>query len=479
MSVIDRVEGVPARLRQSQPETLATRAVRDRVRYQLLAVGSDLGCALAVLGGLSYYIGGHVMLFVVGALLYVGNVAVVGGYVVRRAGRGLFEYRAILRAAMVLLALAAVSVFAGFASLPALPTGLAVASTALTSALLRTAQRRTLMAARNDGRMRTRTLLVTSPDGAERTIRQLGDALPDAELVGLCGAGVDPAPETAGGVEILRSPEAAIDRVRQGDVEVVVVSAGALAQDELRRFRWAVAETPAELMFLPDLDEVLGGRLQLSVLDATPLLEVRVRPSTAQRLAKDVMDRVLGAVLLVAASPVILGGMLAVRLTSRGPAIFRQVRIGRDSQPFTMLKLRTMAVDAESRRDELLEQNAGAGPLFKMASDPRVTPVGRFLRRFSIDELPQLWNVVRGDMSLVGPRPPLPSEVAAYDSMTTHRLHVRPGLTGLWQVSGRSDLSWEQSVRLDLRYVDNWSIGFDLQILWRTAAAVLGARGAY
>jgi exopolysaccharide biosynthesis polyprenyl glycosylphosphotransferase len=232
-------------------------------------------------------------------------------------------------------------------------------------------------------------------------------------------------------------------------------------------------------MIVPDVNEVLSGRLDVHVLGAMPMLGVKLQPSRGQRMAKAVMDRALGASLLLIASPAILLGMLAVRLDSAGPAIFRQVRIGRDGRPFTMFKLRTMSVDAEQRRDSLLEASTGAGPLFKMEADPRITSVGRVLRRFSLDELPQLWNVVRGDMSLVGPRPPLASEVATYDSMAVHRLHVKPGLTGLWQVSGRSDLSWEQSVRLDLRYVDNWSIGFDLLILWRTAAAVLGARGAY
>ena len=144
-----------------------------------------------------------------------------------------------------------------------------------------------------------------------------------------------------------------------------------------------------------------------------------------------------------------------------------------------MLKLRSMVVDADQRREDLLEQNEGDGLMFKMRRDPRITPVGRFLRRFSVDELPQLWNVVRGDMSLVGPRPPLVSEYEHYHDDVHRRLRVRPGLTGLWQVSGRSDLTWEESVRLDLRYVDNWSLAMDLQILWKTARAVLVGSGAY
>ncbi len=159
--------------------------------------------------------------------------------------------------------------------------------------------------------------------------------------------------------------------------------------------------------------------------------------------------------------------------------LFRQTRIGIDGRQFTMLKFRSMVVDAEARRAALEAFNEGNGVLFKMKRDPRVTRVGAVIRRLSLDELPQLFNILRGDMSLVGPRPPLPEEVALYSHDATRRLRVRPGLTGLWQVSGRSDLSWEESLRLDLRYVDNWSLALDLAILWRTGRAVLRGVGAY
>ncbi len=159
--------------------------------------------------------------------------------------------------------------------------------------------------------------------------------------------------------------------------------------------------------------------------------------------------------------------------------VVRQRRVGIDGRPFTLFKLRSMYADAEARRDALLRSSDRDGVMFKMHRDPRITPVGRLLRRFSVDELPQLWNVARGDMSLVGPRPPLPEEVDGYQDEVFRRLRVRPGLTGLWQVSGRSDLSWEESVRLDLRYVDNWSVAMDLLILWKTGRAIIGGAGAY
>jgi len=196
-------------------------------------------------------------------------------------------------------------------------------------------------------------------------------------------------------------------------------------------------------------------------------------------LGKNAFDRVGGAALIALLAPVLAMIALAVKLSSRGPVLFRQTRVGLDGREFRMLKFRSMVVDAEARRSELVAHDDGNGVLFKMKKDPRVTSVGSVLRRFSLDELPQLWNVVRGDMSLVGPRPPLPEEVAGYSSDATRRLRVRPGLTGLWQVSGRSDLTWEESLQLDLRYVDNWTLAMDLAILWRTAHAVLRGDGAY
>ena len=191
-------------------------------------------------------------------------------------------------------------------------------------------------------------------------------------------------------------------------------------------------------------------------------------------------DRLIALLLIILASPVLIGIALLVRRDSSGPALFTQNRVGEGGRTFRMIKFRTMVVDAEARLAELApEQDDGNGILFKMRTDPRVTRVGAVLRRFSLDELPQLFNVLRGEMSLVGPRPPLPSEVDTYESDAVRRLRVRPGMTGLWQVSGRSDLSWGDSVRLDLWYVDNWSLALDAQILFRTANAVFQGRGAY
>jgi len=197
-------------------------------------------------------------------------------------------------------------------------------------------------------------------------------------------------------------------------------------------------------------------------------------------LVKELCERALAFGMLVAALPLLAALAVAIKVTSRGPVLFRQQRVSRHGELFEILKFRSMHVDAESMRDELLERNEIAGgTLFKIRDDPRVTRVGRMLRRWSFDELPQLINVLRGDVALVGPRPPLPGEVAGYTDGVRRRLLVKPGMTGLWQVSGRSDLSWEESVRLDLYYVENWSLSLDAQILWRTASAVLKSAGAY
>jgi exopolysaccharide biosynthesis polyprenyl glycosylphosphotransferase len=198
-----------------------------------------------------------------------------------------------------------------------------------------------------------------------------------------------------------------------------------------------------------------------------------------RRLVKEAWERTAALLALLVLSPILLAVALAIRLDSRGPAMFRQTRVGRSGRSFTMLKFRTMQDNAEASVLQLGDRNEADGVLFKIRQDPRITRFGRLLRRYSIDELPQLVNVVLGQMALVGPRPPLPTETALYEPDVHRRFAVKPGVTGLWQVSGRSDLAWEEAVRLDLRYVDNWSLTLDLQIVARTVRAVLRHAGAY
>lgn len=246
----------------------------------------------------------------------------------------------------------------------------------------------------------------------------------------------------------------------------------------LRRLAWRLEKTDTDLVVAPALMEVAGPRITIRPAAGLPLLHVdHPEISGLRQVVKNLFDRVGAGMLLAALLPLLVGVAAAVRASGSGPALFRQTRVGRDGAEFTIYKFRTMRADAERRKITL--SSDGQGPLFKIKNDPRVTPLGAWLRRHSLDELPQLINVLLGHMSLVGPRPPLPEEVAGYGDDVRRRLLVKPGMTGLWQVSGRSDLSWEESVRLDLRYVESWSLMLDLQILWKTWSAVARGAGAY
>jgi exopolysaccharide biosynthesis polyprenyl glycosylphosphotransferase len=270
----------------------------------------------------------------------------------------------------------------------------------------------------------------------------------------------------------------AVDAV--GADTVAVVSHPGLSGHALRQLSWALEERDVELLVSPGIVEVAGPRISIRPMAGLSLLHLE-RPAFrgARRVLKRLFDYLVASGLIAVLSPLLIALAVAIRLTSRGPALFRQTRVGTNGRLFTVYKFRSMVVDAEARRAALVDQNDGHGVLFKMRTDPRVTRIGVLLRRYSLDELPQLLNVLRGNMSLVGPRPPLPLEVAGYSTDEVRRLRVRPGMTGLWQVSGRSDLTWEESLRLDLRYVDNWSISLDFSILWRTVRAVAQGSGAY
>ena len=225
--------------------------------------------------------------------------------------------------------------------------------------------------------------------------------------------------------------------------------------------------------------EIAGPRLHMAAVDGLPLLRLTAPAFTGvPRVIKAVVDRLGASLLLLAMAPVLITLAIAVR-TDGGPIFYCQRRVGKHGKTFSMIKFRSMGLNADHRQAEFADRNQGSGPLFKLHQDPRVTRVGAFLRKYSLDELPQLLNVLSGSMSLVGPRPPLPDEVACYSRDAQRKLLVKPGLTGLWQVSGRSDLSWEESVRLDLRYVENWSLSLDLVILLRTMTAVVRSSGAY
>jgi len=262
---------------------------------------------------------------------------------------------------------------------------------------------------------------------------------------------------------------------------VIVAHAEHLGAEGLRDLAWRLQASGVDLMVSPHLVDVAGARIHLQLIGAEPYIHLEEpRYAEAGQWPKRVFDLVGSAALLLLASPLLVGTALAVKLSSRGRVFYYQERIGKDGKTFDIIKFRSMREGADAQLKQMMAEKAGGDAVFfKVTDDPRITPVGRFIRRYSIDELPQLINVLKGDMSLVGPRPQRDHEVALYDHVAHRRLTVRPGMTGLWQVSGRSDLSWEDSIRLDNFYVENWSMMSDIIILTKTIRAVVGSSGAY
>nr|WP_246325824.1 sugar transferase [Actinomycetospora corticicola] len=418
-------------------------------------------------------------------LLVVGLVALLGvALAVRRCWHPLLvcsgglEYTRVLQAgtgALLVLALGQVAVRDDGLR----PWTLAVLPAAVLAVLaVRGVARALLHRRRRRGIGLTGVLAVGSEESVEALVARTRRA-PEhgwTVLAACTPAGVG----TCAGVPVVGDLDDVAERVHGVGAEVVAVAAApGWSGRRLHRLAWELEGTDLDLVVDPGLMEIAGPRLHVTPVDGQPMIRL-TQPTFrgAARVSKALLDRVVAVVAVVALAPVLLGVALAIRLDDHGPVFFRQERVGRRGRPFRMIKFRSMAVDAEAVRTSLRSDDAD-GPLFKMRADPRVTRIGAVLRRYSLDELPQLLNVVGGSMSLVGPRPPLPSEVVEYADDARRRLLVRPGMTGLWQVSGRSDLSWEETVRLDLRYVENWSPGLDLHILARTVTAVLAGRGAY
>jgi len=333
-------------------------------------------------------------------------------------------------------------------------------------------------------------IVVGSPRDVEYVIEQI-QRNPDAGYR-VDGAAVDtitpPGSSAAHNIEVHSQRVlivAGLDDValaaRTMDVDAVVV-AGQPNSDErfIKELAWQLEGTRAELVLASRLADVAGPRIHFRPVEGLPLVHVELpQYEGGKHYAKRIFDATVAAIAITLLLPLFLAIAIVIRRDSAGPVLFSQQRVGRNGESFRMFKYRSMVVDAEQKLDELRGANEGSGALFKLRNDPRVTRVGRVLRKFSLDELPQLWNVLVGDMSLVGPRPPLQSEVEEYERHVRRRLFIKPGLTGMWQVNGRSDLDWEESVRLDLYYVENWSLTGDLLILWRTARVVLNGSGAY
>jgi len=328
------------------------------------------------------------------------------------------------------------------------------------------------------GKLTFRTLIV----GANLEAERLAATMQTKEL------GFQPVGFVAGGLDALRlddervlGPVARIrELIRETKADCLFVASSAVTPEDVPQIMKARRQENVEVRFTANLPTILSSRLAPQTIGGVMTLSVNVLQLTrAQAAAKRACDVVVSAVGLLALLPVFAVVATAIKATSPGPVIFRQERIGLRGRPFTLLKFRTMCAGADLMLEDLRDRNEADGPLFKLRQDPRVTRVGAVLRRYSIDELPQLWNVLKGEMSLVGPRPPLADEVALYEEWQLDRLEVRPGITGLWQVSGRSELSFEDYVRLDLFYVENWSIAYDLFILSKTIPLLVSTRGAY
>jgi exopolysaccharide biosynthesis polyprenyl glycosylphosphotransferase len=301
------------------------------------------------------------------------------------------------------------------------------------------------------------------------------------QVVGVCVPEADIDRALDAGLPVIGDLDQVPSLLKAHAVDAVAVTGGeATRHSYLRELSWALEGAGVELLVHPGLIEVAGPRMHIRPYVGLPLLHVEQPHFTGwRRFAKRAADIVLTSFGLMIGAPLLAMIALAIKLGDGGPVLFRQVRVGLDGTTFTMLKFRSMRVDAEARLAELRSTNPNIGMMFKLQDDPRITRVGSFLRRYSLDELPQLLNVLGGSMSLVGPRPPLQSEVDGYEDHARRRLLVTPGVTGLWQVSGRSLLSWEETVRLDLRYVENWSLTLDLMILWKTIYAVAARKGAF
>ncbi|GEL20052.1 sugar transferase [Pseudonocardia asaccharolytica] len=466
---------------------------RWETRYARLVVGGDLlAVAIAVLVGHLLGLGNYLPLFggstspslgIGSGLITVTGLFVTRAWDPRILGQGSDEFSRVLHA---LVASAVVVGLGGLALQISAVRPWVFGLIPLAGILLvigRFVLRGWLHRRRADGRFTHAVLAVGTIDSVADLIRRTRRDSHNGWVVnGVCtptGAGADGTPSVLD-VPVLGDLDSVAEIVRRGRHRVVAVGdAPGWSGRRLHQLAWDIEGLGADLVVDPGLMEIAGPRLHVAPVDGLPLLRL-TEPifNGVPRVVKNVIDWVGASLLLVVVAPVLVCIAVAVKLDG-GPVLFRQTRVGRHGNAFRMLKFRSMIVDAEACKADLMAANDGAGPLFKLKDDPRVTKIGAFLRKYSLDELPQLVNVLTGSMSLVGPRPPLPQEVATYSRAAERKLLVKPGLTGLWQISGRSDLSWQESVRLDLRYVENWTLAMDAHILWKTLGALIRGNGAY
>ena len=457
---------------------------RDYLRRAALA---DLGCAvIGVFAAVQLRFGEHVTgTYVALSLalpgLWLAAVALAGGYDVRFIGTGSDEFRKVLNAGVSLTAAVAIFSYLVNIDLSRAYVLIALPTVTLFDLAARYVMRKRLHKLRGTGRCMLSVVAVGHESAVADLVKELGrDRYHGMTVVGACVAHPSEGDEVAG-VPVYGDLDDVTAAVRSfGADTVAVLACPEMDGIRLRSLAWELEKTGTDLCLSPALLDVAGPRTTIRPTAGLTLLHVDHPQLSGFRVViKDLFDRCVAAAALLLLFPLMVLLGATIWLHDRGPALFTQTRVGKEGRVFRIYKFRTMVVDAEKRRAELLPSNDHDGILFKIRKDPRVTVVGAHLRRWSADELPQLLNVLLGDMSLVGPRPALPAEAAEYADHVRRRLVVKPGLTGLWQVSGRADLSWEESVRLDLRYVENWSFALDLQIMWKTISAIVRRSGAY
>lgn len=458
----------------------------------IVVVGTAMACAQMVRLGrpvtdfdpLTKYFG---LLSVIFGLIWLGLLAAYRTRSPRIVGAGMEEYRRVLSATLSTISVVAVTLMIfrpeyarGYLAL-AFPLGLVFLFVG------RSACRRVLAWYRKRGQCITSVVAVGNAAAVRSLVQSLerswgyGYSVVGVCLTGRSGGGTLDVPGV-GPLPILGDEHQVEEAIAKVNADTVALTTTEhLGPDGVRELSWDLDRLGVDLVVSPGMVDVAGPRLTMRPVAGLPLIHVeKPQYSGTKKLQKRAFDIFVSVSVLLAAFPLLLVSAIAIKLTSRGPIFYLSERIGLDGKPFQMIKLRTMVVDADKMVAGLAELNEmDGGVLFKIRQDPRVTSVGRILRRYSIDELPQFINVLKKEMSVVGPRPPLPSEADAYTDQVRRRLLVLPGITGLWQVSGRADLSWDDSVRLDLSYVENWSISSDLLIAVKTVRTVLGGTGAY
>ncbi|MFB4296103.1 sugar transferase [Actinomadura sp. NTSP31] len=491
MAVVDKVQAEsPIRHEQRRPDAQGWSGWYRRFAggldfFSMLAAGV-IAFVLRFPGVPSDPTAPYVALTVALPVLWIPMLALCRAYQPRYIGVGYEEFKGVLRAGFIFTATLAILAYATKTEVARGYVVMAMPLGTFLNLVARYRLRKWLHRKRWNGECMRRVVVAGHRTSAADLIRLLRQKrYHGMDIVAVClppalASGEDAVREVEGVPVLGDFAQTAVVAERIGADSVAVLACPEMDGVALRRLAWQIERDDVELVVAPALMDVTGPRISIRPVSGLPLLHVE-HPELdgGRRVLKGLFDRTAALSGLLLLSPLLLVVAFLIKATSAGPVMFRQVRVGRGGREFTVLKFRTMVQDAEARKNALLEHNENDGVLFKIREDPRITRVGRWLRRYSLDELPQLFNVARGDMSLVGPRPPLPEEVARYGGDVYRRLVVKPGLTGLWQVSGRSDLTWDESVRLDLRYVDNWSLAMDLQIMWKTWSAVFRGSGAY